>query len=162
MIAAVNGMACGGAFYMLGEADFIIAADHATFFDPHVDYGMAAVFEPIHMLQKMPFHEIMRHVAARRRRADVGGACAPDRARVRGRAAADLLEQATWAAETIASYPTLAVQATVRAVWSGQEMTRKQALDQGYALVAMGTTAAGLREGQERFESGKRTPWRLR
>ena len=54
VIGAVNGMACAGAFYLLGEVDFIIAADHATFFDPHVTYGMPAVFEPIHMLQKMP------------------------------------------------------------------------------------------------------------
>ena len=60
VIAAVNGMACGGAFYMLGEVEFIIAAEHATFFDPHVTYGMTAAFEPMHMLQKMPFHEIMR------------------------------------------------------------------------------------------------------
>jgi|SRR5665213_179643 len=27
VIAAVNGMACGGAFYLLGEVEFIIAAD---------------------------------------------------------------------------------------------------------------------------------------
>src|SRR5581483_6467479 len=60
VIAAVNGMACGGAFYMLGEVEFIIAAEHATFFDPHVTYGMTSAFEPIHMLQKMPFSEIMR------------------------------------------------------------------------------------------------------
>ena len=45
---------------MLGEVEFIIAADHATFFDPHVTYGMCAVYEPIHMLQKMPLGEIMR------------------------------------------------------------------------------------------------------
>jgi len=31
-----------GALYMLGEADIIIAAEHATFFDPHVSYGMVA------------------------------------------------------------------------------------------------------------------------
>ena len=46
VICAVNGMACGGAFYMLAECDIIIAADHATFFDPHVTYGQAAVYEP--------------------------------------------------------------------------------------------------------------------
>ena len=40
VIGAVNGMACGGAFYLLGECDILIAADHATFFDPHVTYGM--------------------------------------------------------------------------------------------------------------------------
>ena len=60
VIAAVNGMACGGAFYMLGEVEFIIAADHATFFDPHVTYGMTAAYEPIHMSGIMPFPEIMR------------------------------------------------------------------------------------------------------
>src|SRR3974390_2111773 len=60
VIAAVNGMACGGAFYILGEVDFIIAADHATFFDPHVTYGMPAAFEPVFLLHKMPFQEVMR------------------------------------------------------------------------------------------------------
>ena len=60
VIAAVNGMACGGAFYMLGEVEFIIAAEHATFFDPHVTYGMTASFEPIHMAGITPFCEIMR------------------------------------------------------------------------------------------------------
>src|SRR3954452_23380036 len=48
VVAAVNGMACGGAFYMLGESDIIIAAEHATFFDPHVSYGMVAGFETVH------------------------------------------------------------------------------------------------------------------
>ncbi len=60
VIAAVNGMACGGAFYFLGEVEFTIAAEHATFFDPHVTYGMTAAFEPILMRQYMPFAEIMR------------------------------------------------------------------------------------------------------
>ncbi len=49
VIAAVNGIACGGAFYMLGEVDFMIAADHATFFDPHLTFNMAASFEPLQM-----------------------------------------------------------------------------------------------------------------
>src|SRR5438270_13315992 len=60
VIAAVNGMACGGAFYMLGESEFIISSESATFFDPHVSYGMPTAFEPVHMLHKMPFPEIMR------------------------------------------------------------------------------------------------------
>ena len=60
VIAAVNGMACGGALYMLGEADIIIAAEHATFFDPHVTYGMVAGFESVHLLQKLPLGETLR------------------------------------------------------------------------------------------------------
>lgn len=53
-------MACGGAFYLLGECEFIIASDDAVFFDPHVTYGMTAAFEPVQMLSKMPLQEIMR------------------------------------------------------------------------------------------------------
>src|SRR6266571_6355621 len=59
VVAAVNGMACGGAFYMLGESDIIIAAENATFFDPHLTYGMAAVYEPLLMMPRMLFGELM-------------------------------------------------------------------------------------------------------
>lgn len=31
VIAAVNGMACGGAFYLLGESEFVVADETATF-----------------------------------------------------------------------------------------------------------------------------------
>ena len=73
VIAAVNGMACGGAFYMLGEVEFIIAAEHATFFDPHVTYGMAAAFEPIHMAGHHAVRRDHAALAARQPRAHVGG-----------------------------------------------------------------------------------------
>ena len=60
VIAAVNGMACGGAFYLLGECESIVAAEHATFFDPHTTYGMAACFEPILLYGQLPFGELCR------------------------------------------------------------------------------------------------------
>ena len=60
VIAAVNGMACGGAFYLLGESDIIIAAENATFFDPHVTYGMTASFEPILLSGRMAFGDLVR------------------------------------------------------------------------------------------------------
>jgi enoyl-CoA hydratase/carnithine racemase len=162
VIAAVNGMACGGAFYMLGEVEFIIAADNATFFDPHVTYGMTAAFEPIHMLQKMPFHEIMRlsllgnHERLSARRAfDIGlvSEVVP---------AADLHDAAAWAAQAIASAPPLAIQGTVRAIWAGLEHSRSQALGLGYGFIAMGTDDESIRQGQERFAGGARVEWRLR
>ena len=84
VVAAVNGMACGGAFYMLGETDIIIAADHATFFDPHVTFGMPAGYEPLQLLPKMPFGEIVRMIAAGELRADVGRPGPPDRTGLRG------------------------------------------------------------------------------
>ena len=162
VIAAVNGMACGGAFYMLGEVEFIIAAEHATFFDPHVTYGMTAAYEPIHMSGIMPFPEIMRlsllgnHERMSAQRAhEIGmvSELAP---------AGELMERATWAAEAIASAPPLAIQGTVRAVWGAREHGQRDAVRLGYAYVAMGTSQDSIAEGQKFFESGKRIEWRLR
>jgi enoyl-CoA hydratase/carnithine racemase len=162
VIAAVNGMACGGAFYLLGEVEFIIAADHATFFDPHVTYGMTATFEPIHMLQKMPFQEIMR-VSLLGNHERLSAERAHQIGLVSEVVPADQLrERVQWAAAAIASAPPLAVQGTVRSLWTGLENGRRQALDMGYALVTLGTNAESLRQGQELFASGKRIEWRLR
>src|SRR5437764_10149634 len=162
VIAAVNGMACGGAFYMLGEVEFIIAAEHATFFDPHVTYGMTAAFEPIHMLQKMPFGEIMRlsllgnHERMSAKRAYEIGLVSEV---VPG---PELHDAAAWAAEAIASQPPLAIQGTLRAIWTGLELTRSEALAQAYAYIGLGTSQDSIAEGQATFASGKRIEWRLR
>jgi enoyl-CoA hydratase/carnithine racemase len=162
VIAAVNGMACGGAFYMLGEAEFIVAADHATFFDPHVTYGMPTAFEPVHMLNKVPLPEIMRmslmgnaeRVSAQRAY-EIGLVTEV----VPG---AQLHEKVQWIAETIASYPTLAVQATVRSIWAARDLGQKQALSLGYAFIALGQDSEGLKAGQAAFASGQRQKWQLR
>jgi len=162
VIAAVNGMACGGAFYMLGEVEFIIAAEQATFFDPHVTYGMTAAFEPMHMLQKMPFNEIMRlsllgnHERLSAKRAHEIGL-------VSEVVPADKLrEAAAWAAEAIASAPPLAIQGTLRSIWAARELTRSQALGLGYAFIGLGTNRESLQQGQAAFASGKRIQWKLR
>lgn len=162
VIAAVNGMACGGAFYMLGEVEFIIAAEHATFFDPHVTYGMAAVFEPIHMLQKMPFQEVMRMTLLGNHER-LSASRAHEIGLVSQVVSGDgLRDAAAWAAEAIASAPPLAIEGSVRALWAGLEHSRTQALDLGYAFIGLGTSAESLRQGQERFASGERIEWRTR
>lgn len=162
VIAAVNGMACGGAFYLLGEVEFIIAAEHATFFDPHVTYGMPAVFEPTLMASRMPFGEIMRlsllgnHERLSARRAyEVGlvSEVVEDE---------DLLEAARWAAGAIASQPAAPVQTTVRNLWAARELSRQQALDMGPAILSMGTSLDALAEGQRAFASGTRPTPRIR
>jgi enoyl-CoA hydratase/carnithine racemase len=162
VIAAVNGMACGGAFYLLGEVEFIIAAEHATFFDPHTTYGLAAVFEPMMMLQRMPIGEVMRMsllgVAERlsaRRAHEIGlvQEVVP---------AADLHEAARKVATAIAAQPPLAVQATVRAIWYAQDLGYRQALDVARTLVPLGTDEKSMAAGQQQFKSGRREPWRLR
>jgi len=162
VIAAVNGMACGGAFYMLGEVEFIVAAEHATFFDPHVTYGMTASFEPIHMADRMPFGEIMRlsllgnyeRLSAQRAH-EVGlvSEVVPKE---------QLHDTAKWAADAIAAQPQLAIQGTVRAIWAARELSNRQAVALGYAFVGLGTDQDSIAEGQQLFESGKRIDWKLR
>ncbi|MFF1378671.1 enoyl-CoA hydratase/isomerase family protein [Streptomyces sp. NPDC058308] len=138
VIAAVNGMACGGAFYLIGEAEFVVADEHATFFDPHTTYGMVSAYESVHMAQRMPFGEVARmalmgtaeRISARRayetglvsELTPTGGA----------------LAAAVLAAATIASYPTEAVQGTVRALWSAKEAARTQGLAHAPHLITLG------------------------
>ena len=162
VIAAVNGMACGGAFYMLGEVEFIIAAEHATFFDPHVTYGMPSVFEPMLMSGRMPMGEIMRlsimgnHERMSARRAYEIGLVSEV---VPGD---QLLEAAGRAAAAIASQPTVAVQATVRATWAARQMSMGQALSIAPQLVSLGNDADAIAQGQKFFESGERIEPRVR
>jgi enoyl-CoA hydratase/carnithine racemase len=162
VIAAVQGMACGGAFYLLGEVEFIIASEDAMFFDPHVSYGMAAAFEPIQMLAKMPFQEIMRMSllgadermsASRAREIGLVTEVVP---------VEQLRERAAWAARVIADSPPLAVQGTMRALWTALEVSRRQGLEVANLFTRIGSDADALRAGQHRFESGQRPPWRLR
>jgi len=162
VIAAVNGIACGGAFYMLGEVDFIIAADHATFFDPHLTFNMAASFEPLQMTGRMPFGDLVRLTLlgseermSAQRALQIGLVTEV----VPG---AELRERAGWAAGVIARSHPVAVQATLRALWAGRELSRSQALGLGWAFVGLGNDPEALAEGQARFASGQRVDWRLR
>jgi enoyl-CoA hydratase/carnithine racemase len=161
VVAAVNGMACGGALYMLGEADVIIAAEHATFFDPHVSYGMVAGFESTHLLQKLPLGETLRVAlmgahermsAARAYQLGLASEVVP---------AAELMERALWVADAIAASPVLAVQGTLRAIWMANELSRRAALAQVSSLVTLGTQFENIEKGHSTFK-GERPPWRLR
>ena len=162
VIAAVNGMACGGAFYLLGEVEFIIAAEHATFFEPHVTYGMTAAYEPVLLAQKMPLQEVMRmsllgaHERMSAKRAyEVGlvSEVVP---------ADKLREAAAWAAGVIADAPALSMQGTVRALWTAADLPRQQALDMAYLFIRNGSDREVMRSSQEKFASGARVDWRTR
>lgn len=162
VIAAVNGMACGGAFYLLAETDIIICSENATFFDPHVSYGMAAVFEPIMMLQKMPFAEVLRmslmgaHERISAKRAlEIGLVTEITQQE-------DLAKTAFQIAKNIASQPPLAVQATLKSIWLGQELSRLQGMSISSSMLASGNTLESMAEGQKLFTSKKRIEPKIR
>jgi enoyl-CoA hydratase/carnithine racemase len=162
VVAAVNGMACGGAFFLLGESDIIIAAENATFFDPHVSFGLTAMYESVHMAHRMPFGEIARmallgsHERLSARRAHEIGLVSEVMP------AGELAERAGWIAAAIASQPRLPVQATVRSLWMARELTRAQALGMGWSMIALGNQPEQREDGLRAFAAGRRIPWRLR
>lgn len=162
VIAAVNGMACGGAFYLLGEADIILAAEHATFFDPHVTYAMPAVFEPVLMLARMPFGDLMRMTltgTAER----ISAASAQRMGLVSEVVPADELHDAALAlAADIASNPPEAVQASLRTLWAARDLTAQQMQSVGNVFLTRAMTAEHLAAGQEIFASKKRRTPRIR
>ncbi|MDE0606883.1 MAG: enoyl-CoA hydratase/isomerase family protein [Acidimicrobiaceae bacterium] len=162
VVCAVNGMAAGGAFYMLAESDVIISAEHATFFDPHVTYGMAAVYEPMKMLQRMPLGEILRvsllgshermSAATAMRIGLVSEVCASE----------ELHQRAEWLAEAIASQSPWAVQATLRAIWAANDMGRLNAIAVAPAILTTGFDRAGMEAGVDSFSGSKRIKPRIR
>ncbi|GAA2715485.1 MULTISPECIES: enoyl-CoA hydratase/isomerase family protein [Streptomyces] len=138
VVAAVGGMACGGAFYLLGEAEFVIASENASFFDPHTTYGMVSAYESVYMAQRMPFGE-----AARMALMGTAERLSARRAYETGlvtevTAPGGATTAALRAAAVIASYPTEPVQGTVRALWAAQEATRAHALSLAPHLIAPG------------------------
>ncbi|MFE3327809.1 enoyl-CoA hydratase/isomerase family protein [Streptomyces sp. NPDC059176] len=159
VVAAVRGLACGGAFYLLGEAEFVVAAEDAQFFDPHTAYGMVSAYESVYMAARMPFGEVARMAlmgtaerVSARRAYEIGlvSEVTPP---------GEELAAARRSAAVIASYPTAAVQGTVRALWAAKEAVRAQALAQAPQLIALGNLAP---ERQAELFAARRSGFRLR
>jgi enoyl-CoA hydratase/carnithine racemase len=60
VITAVNGICAGGGFHWIADADIVIAASDAEFFDPHVSIGQVVSIEAIGLMKKMPVEAVMR------------------------------------------------------------------------------------------------------
>ena len=58
VVAAVNGTCAGGGLHFVADADIVIAADDATFLDPHVSVGQVSAFEAIGLLKKAPMESV--------------------------------------------------------------------------------------------------------
>ncbi|WP_128431715.1 enoyl-CoA hydratase/isomerase family protein [Streptomyces cyaneus] len=138
VVAAVRGMACGGAFYLLGEADFIVADPTAAFFDPHTTYGMVSAYESMLMALRMPHGEVARMALmgsaerlSARRAHEIGLVTELTEP---GEALAAALD----CAAVIAGYPTQGVQGTVRALWAARETALAHAFAQAPHLITLG------------------------
>lgn len=132
VITAVNGICAGGGFHWIADADIVIAASDAEFFDPHVSIGQVVAVEAIGLIRKMPVESVMRmafvgkHERLSAQRAHELGMISqvvdPPEA---------LREEAQALAEKIARNSPAAMAATKRALWRALETGLHDACRQG-------------------------------
>jgi len=146
VVTAVHGMAAGGAFYLINESDIVICSDEATFFDPHVTYGMTSACEPIGMRYRQRLGDVLRMVLlgnderVSARTALLQGIVSEV---VSGREG--LWTRGRALAAQIAAKPATATQGSVKAIWESLDMPRTIALRTSVKYPLLGN-AAGTSE----------------
>lgn len=138
VIAAVNGVCAGGGLHFVADADIVIAADSATFLDPHVSIGQVTAYEVVALARQSPMEAITRMALAGRHERITA-----QRAHELGIVsevvpAAALLAAATDLATKVARNSPTAMAHTKRALWGAFEQGLTDACRAGAAeLVAM-------------------------
>ena len=138
VVCAVHGICTAGAFYFVNEADVVICSPDATFFDSHVTYGMVSAIEPVGLMRRIGLGDTLR-MALLGNRERVGADTALRIGLVTEVVPrADLWARADELATTIASYPPVATQGTVRAVWESLDKPYRAAVEQGLMYTRLG------------------------
>ncbi len=157
VIAAVQGMCAGGAFYWIADCDIVICSPEATFFDPHVTYGLVAALEPISLRFRMGFADTIRmallglHERMTAERALAVGLVTEIVERD------GLLARAQELAAAIASAPPAAVQGTVKALWQSLDVNRAQAMATALMYTQVGNPIGT--KGLDRAAAKRNKPW---
>lgn len=162
VIAAINGLCAGGAFHWVADADIVIAASDAQFFDPHVSVGQASTIEMITLLRKMPAEAVMRMALVGRyermsaqRAYELGMVSEvidpPERLR----------EAAQELAEKVARNSPDAMAASKRALWGALEMGLTDACRAGAAELVSLWGHPDQEEGPRAFAEKRDPDWKV-
>ncbi len=162
VITAVNGICCGGGFHWVADADIVIAASDAQFFDPHVSVGQVVSIEAIGLMKKMPVEAVMRMALMGRyerlsaqRVYELGMISEvvdpPDQLR----------ERAQQIAETVAKNSPAAMAATKKALWGALEMGLTDACKAGAQHLVSMWGHPDQTEGPSAFAQKRPANWKL-
>ena len=163
VITAVNGICAGGGFHWVADADIVIAASDAQFFDPHVSIGQVVTIEAIGLLRKMPAEAVMRmafvgrHERLSAQRAYELGMISeivdpPERLR----------EAAQELAEKIARNSPAAMAATKKALWGALELGLTDACRLGVQHLMSMWGHPDQQEGPAAFAEKREPKWKPR
>lgn len=160
VIVAVNGLAAGGAAYWIGECELAIAADTATFFDPHVDRGMVPLEEPMIYARRLPLMPVMRMILLGvSDRMDARTALAAGLV-TEVVPAAGLMASARRYADIIASKSPQGVQRAVRVLWETKHLPLDDALEVAWReIVEHSAVSTDLVEGKRAFLEKRAPDW---
>lgn len=127
VIAAINGICCGGGLELALSADILLAAEHATFALPEIRSGTVADAASIKLPKRIPYHIAMEMLFTGR------WIDAEEAARWgminRIIPAADLMDQAREMADLLASGPPLVYAAIKEVVREAEDMKFQDALN---------------------------------
>ena len=160
VITAVNGLCAGGAFHWVADADIVIAASDAQFFDPHVSVGQVVSVEAIGLMRKMPVEAVMRMAFVGRyermtaQRAYELGMISeivdpPEKLR----------DRAQELAEAIAKNSPAAMRATKKALWGALEMGLTDACKAGAKELVSMWGHPDQTEGPLAFAEKRQADW---
>ena len=160
VITAVNGICAGGGFHWVADADIVIAASDAQFFDPHVSVGQVVAMEAIGVARKIPFEAVMRMaLVGRHERLSAERALAlgmvsqvvdpPERLRAEAQALA----------EKIARNSPAAMAATKRALWGALEAGLTDASKAGARELVSMWGHPDQEEGPRAFAEKREPQW---
>ena len=160
VITAVNGICAGGGFHWVADADIVIAASDAQFFDPHTSVGQVVSLEAIGLIRKMPAEAVMRMAFVGKyermpaERAYQLGMISeivdpPERLR----------ERAQELAETIAKNSPAAMAATKKALWGALEHGLTDACKLGAVHLAAMWGHPDQEEGPRAFAEKREPNW---
>ncbi|MGI9462130.1 MAG: enoyl-CoA hydratase-related protein [Alphaproteobacteria bacterium] len=161
IIAAVNGIACGGGFEWMISADLIIAADHASFALPEINVGVFADAATIKLPKLIPYHIAMEMLL-------LGRWMKADEALRWGLinevvGIKDLLPRAHSIAKTLAEGPPLVFQAIKEVVRQSQNISIQDAFhktrDGGFPAVYKCNHSQDMLEGTKAFAEKRKPIW---
>jgi enoyl-CoA hydratase len=160
VITAVNGICAGGGFHWIADADIVIAASDAQFFDPHVSVGQVVAMEAIGLARRIPFEAVMRM------------ACVSSAERLSASRAyelgmisqivdppARLRDEGQALAEKIARNSPAAMRATKKALWGALEMGLTDACRAGARELVSMWGHPDQEEGPKAFAEKREPVW---
>lgn len=159
-ICAVNGVCAGAGLHYVADCDIVIAAEHATFIDSHVNVGQVTALEPIGLARRIPLGQVLRMVilgkaerldARRALECGLVSEVLPQ---------AQLMQRALELARIAASVSPAAVQASLQALWDSFELPLSQAYARGYEAVVRHRAHPDALEGPSAFMEKRAPQWR--